>query len=200
MGFITPSSVGRIDRATGVLSVITYEHHEIHSGSSFACHFSNTTTNDNDHRTAIGFWTPNSTKWLHVIITVTASHPAEFFLLEAPTIDAASGGPDLAVYNRDRNSSVATTILSLEDPPVVGGASSFLEAQIAAASFSGGTQLEHVLLAGGRGPQAIGGSARGSQEWILDQNSKYIFLLQNIGANINTHTISLDWYEHTNRV
>ena len=189
----------RTDLATGVTTTIEYEHHEVHGGSSFACHFSNTTTNDNDHRTAIGFWTPNTAKWPHLVITVTSSHPAEFFLLEAPTIDAASGGPDLAVYNRDRNCGVVSTVLSLKNPPVAGGATSFIEAQIAAATFSGGTELEHMLLAGGKGPQAVGGSARGSQEWILKQNTKYILLLQNVGANINTHTIAADWYEHTSR-
>ena len=52
--------------------------------------------------------------------------------------------------------------------------------------------------AGGGGPKAVGGSARGAQEWVLAVSTKYLFYLQNIGANANQHHINLSWYEHTN--
>lgn len=45
----------RIDAATNTLQTIEYEHHEIHSGSSFSVHIDNTTANSDDDRTLIGY-------------------------------------------------------------------------------------------------------------------------------------------------
>ena len=187
-----------VDSATHALTTITYAHHEIHGGRSFTAHFDNTTTNDNDHRTAIGFQVSNTERWPHITIEITASHPAEFSLIEAPTIDLADG-TEIVIYNRDRNSTNKSTILDLANPQVAGNVTTYTEAQIAAATFSGGTTIAHLYIVGGGGPKAIGGVARGSQEWILDQGAKYVLLMQNVGANINLHEIHIDWYEHINR-
>ena len=190
--------VARIDSITNSLMMIEYEHHEIHSGSSFSIFYENITTSDDDHRTAIGFQTPNTTKWLHMIIEIAASDPADFDLLEAPTITGGNG-TEQTVYNRNRNSSTTSTVLNQAGSPVAGSVTTYTEAEIADATFSGGTSLSHTTLVGGSGPKAVGGSTRGSQEWILKQNTKYILLLQNVGAAVNTHTIAIDWYEHTNK-
>ena len=187
-----------VDKATNATTTITYAHHEIHVGSSFTTHFDNTTTGNDDHRTVIGFKTPNTTKWIHVIIGVSATAAAEFSVLEAPTV-SDNAGTDLAIYNRDRNSDTTSGVLSLENPAVAGGATSFIEAQIGAASLSGGTQVTHVTLAGGLGKKAVGGLARGSEEWILKQNTKYLFIMQNLNDTANLHEIDLSWYEHTNK-
>jgi hypothetical protein len=71
----------------------------------------------------------------------------------------------------------------------------YTEAQLATATVSGGTELEHELLGGGSGPHALGGASRGEEEWILKPNTIYLVYVQNIGANANTHVISLNWYE-----
>ena len=186
------------DDATHALTTIEYEHHEIHGGRSFTAHFDNTTTNDNSHRSAIGFQVSNTTRWPHITVEVAASHPAQFSLIEAPTIDLAAG-TEIVIYNRDRNSTNASTILDLANPQVAGKVTTYTEAQIAAATFSGGTTIAHLYLVGGGSPKAIGGVARGSQEWILDQGAKYVLLMQNVGANTNLHEIHIDWYEHINR-
>ena len=188
-----------IDASTHATTTIEYEHHEIHGGRSFTAHFDNMTTNDNDHRSAIGFQVSNTARWPHMTIEISASYPAEFFLIEAPTIDLADG-TEIVIYNRDRNSTNASTILDLANPQVAGKVTTYTEAQIAAATFSGGTTLVHQFLVGGGGPKAVGGIARGAQEWILDQGAKYILLMQNVGANINLHEIHIDWYEHINKV
>ena len=187
-----------IDRATNASTMIEYEHHEIHAGSSFTAHYSRTTTSDDNHRTAIGFTAPNTKKWLHIVVEITASSPAEFFLLESPTI-ANDQGTQATVYNRNRNKTTTSTIVDLATTPTANKFTTFTEAQIAGASFSGGTELDYILLAGGEGPKAVGGAGRGSQEWVLDQSKKYLFILKNIGANANIHEIHLDWYEHTDK-
>jgi hypothetical protein len=189
----------RIDQSTHSIQTIEYAHHEIHSGSSFTTHFDNTTTSDDDHRSVIGLQTPANTKWPHLIIAFSASSPAEFFMIEAPTIDLGAG-TEIVTYNRNRNSGTASTVLDLANPQVAGNVTTYTEAQIAAATFSGGTTLAHYLLVGGEGPKAAGGAGRGSQEWMLDQGAKYTFVMQNIGANANLHEIHLDWYEHINKL
>jgi len=188
----------RIDASTHTLQTIEYEHHEIHAGSSFTAHYSRTTTSDDNHRTAIGFTAPNTKKWLHIVVEITASSPAEFFLLESPTIDN-DAGTQATIYNRNRNSATVSTISDLATTATANKFTTFTEAQIAGANFSGGTELDYILLAGGEGPKAVGGAGRGSQEWVLDQSKKYLFILKNIGANANIHEIHLDWYEHTDK-
>ena len=187
-----------IDQSTHALTTITYAHHEIHSGGSYTTHFDNTTANTDDHRTAIGLQVAATTKWPHMIITISASSPAEFFIYEAPTINLAAG-TEKTLFNRNRNTTNTSGVFNLANPQVAGSVTTYIEAQLAAASFSGGTVIEHVMLAGGGGPKAVGGLARGSEEWILDQGAKYLFVMQNIGANVNLHEIHLDFYEHTNK-
>ena len=188
-----------IDSATNAMNVIEYEHHEIHAGSAFHVGYSVTTASSDDDVTAIMFTTPNTAKWIHIIATFTCSSAAEAILLEAPTLADSGDGSDKAVLNRNRNSSVTSTVQSLEDTPTVGSVTTMTEAEWTQVGVSAGTELEHEYLAGGEGPKALGGTTRGAQEWVLKQNTTYIFYLQNTGASANAHSISLDWYEHTDR-
>lgn len=183
-----------IDKATHATVTIELEHCMIHKGYAFNAHFDNTTANADDARSAIGFSTPNTTNWLHLIIGIAASSPAEFFLLRAPTIDLGAG-TEKNIHNRNENSTNTSDALSLANPQVAEQVTTYTEAQLAAANLAGGTELGHKLLAGGEGPKAFGGVGRGSQEWVLKQGAKYLFIMQNVGANINIHEINLNWYE-----
>ncbi len=186
----------RIDAATSSLQTVPYEHHEIHGGSSFTVYFDNTTANNDDDVSCIGFSTPNTTKWFHMIVEVSSSDPSELFIEEGVTIDD-DAGTQATAYDRNRNTGNTSTILSLEGTPTAGQVTTFTEAQFNAANYSAGTILDRVQLIGGTGPRAVGGEARGQQEWVLKQNTKYLIRLQNVGANANVHEIHLDWYEHT---
>ena len=187
-----------VDSATHALNFVDYEHHEIHSGSSYSANFDNTTDSTDDHRSAIALQTPNTTKWAHMVVEVTASSPAEFSIIEGITIDLGAG-TEKTIYNRNRNSTNVSTLVNLANPQVAGSVTTYTEAQLAASNLAGGTAIEHILLAGGEGPKAVGGAARGASEWILDQGVKYLFVIQNIGANANMHEIHLAWYEHTSK-
>ena len=131
--------------------------------------------------------------------TLRCSDPAEAIINEAPTLTDSGDGSDKVVLNRNRNSTTTSTVLSLEDTATEGSVTKMNESEWTEVGVSSGTELEHVFLAGGSGPFAVGGVERGSQEWILKQNTIYVFYLQNTGAAANTHSISLDWYEHTNK-
>jgi hypothetical protein len=75
------------------------------------------------------------------------------------------------------------------------------EAQIAGdGTWATGTVLRTEPLTVGAGPKPVGGDTRATEEYILKANTKYVFLLTNTAASANTHTILIDWYEHTNKV
>jgi hypothetical protein len=190
----------QIDDSTNTLQVIEYEHHEIHSGSSFHVSYSVVTASSDDDVTAIAFKTPNTTKWLHLVATFACSGAAEAIMTEgALTIADRGDGTDKVVLNRNRNSSTTSTVLSWEDTPTVGSVTTMNETEWTAVGVSGGTELYHEWLAAGTGPKPAGGVARGTQEWVLKKNTDYVFRLQNTGASANAHSISLDWYEHTDK-
>ena len=191
----SPHAELRLDGASESLVVIENAHSKTHDGSSFHISYSRVTASSDDDVTAIMFKTPNTTKWGHIVATFTASNPAEAIINEAPTLADSGDGSDKVILNRQRNSSETSVMQSLEDTPTVGSATKMDETEWTAVGVTGGTELEHVFLAGGDGPQAVGGPSRGTEEWVMKQNTIYVFYLQNTGANANTHTISLDWYE-----
>ena len=188
----------RMDALTGALLTINPGHKEIHDGDSFQAHYTVTTAATDDHRTMIGFETAaaSEAKKMHMIIAVAASQPAEAFLLEGPTIDDDPGA-NVAVLNRNRVGTPGTAAVcgSLEAVVALNEFTTLNEAQVAAATFSGGTELDYILLAGGEGPRAFGGSGRGAQEWVLKAATKYVIYIQNIGANANIHALNANFYE-----
>lgn len=193
---IAATLAAAVDGASTGLKIVDYPHHEIHSGSSFHVHYQEVTANSDDDRTCIGFTTPDTAKWAHLIVSVSATHPAIAYIYEAPNVDPDVGSQE-AIRNRNRNSTKDSTMLSLETTPVAAKVTTFDETEIAGAHFSGGKVIDTVLLGGGRGSRVIGGTSRGSQEWMLKQNTTYVIVLENYGANVNYHNIGLDWYEHT---
>jgi hypothetical protein len=188
-----------IDASTNAVIVVNYDHHEVHAGSAYHVGYSVKTANSDGDVTAIMFQTPDTAKWIHLVATFACSSPAEAIILEAPTLEDSGDGSDKAVLNRNRNSAAVSTVKSLEDTPTVGSVTTMNEAEWTAVGVTGGTELEHEYLAGGEGPKAVGGTTRGSQEWVLKQNTIYVIYLKNTGASANVHSISLDWYEHTDK-
>ncbi len=185
-----------VDDSSHAIVAVSIEHHEIHEGDSFSVHINNTTANTDDHRTLMGFETPSGLKAPHLVVTANASAAAEVFLYETVTIDDDEG-LELDIECRNRILDNTSMLLSFENPAVAGLVTWMLEAEIAAANFSATTILFHETLVAGTGPKPIGGDTRGSQEWLLKPATKYAVVVQNIGANINVHGITLNWYERT---
>jgi len=172
------------DSSTNSAMVIDYEHHEVHSGS----HFSFCTTNvdfDIADTMSLVITTPNTTKWTHFVWEVTGALTTFGGLYEGTSADSAAE-PARAVHNNNRNSStVATTTI-----------------HTASTNTPSGTMIDCISfgISTGQGisTKSGGGSSRGGQEWILDQNTKYQFYLIS-GADDNNATLRFSWYEHTNK-
>jgi len=192
----TVAEIARLDSSTHAIEVIEYEHHEIHGGSSFTCHYENDVTNIGE-MTAIAFNTPNTTKWGHLIIEAESTGACYVILCENPSIDDDEG-TQLTIYNRNRNSGTASTMTSIETVPVADKATSYNEVQAAGANITTTTELARNYLGAGE-KKTIGGGTRGSQEWVLDQNNQYVVLMYSLTDDDATHNISLDWYEHTDK-
>lgn len=200
VGYSGRGSKGEIDGATNAIRMLSYPHHEIHASCSFSVDYSEITASSDLDHTAIGLTTPATTTWGHMIATVTATSAAQFSIIEAPTIGTPGSGTDgVAVFNRNRNSVAPSVMLDQANPtPAANKVTTFDETEYAAATVSGGTVIYNALMSVGAGPKPAGGTSRDTQEWVLKQDTEYIFVIENVGASVNTHVINLSWYEHAN--
>ena len=182
------------DSATNALSEIDFPHHEIHEGDSFTCHYDNTVTNIGE-MTVIAFNTPDTPRWIHLVVEYSASAEAAAMLVETPSIDVDEGA-DLTIYNRNRNSAKASGVSSIETVPEVGKATSYNEAQAAGANITTTTQLSRRHIGSGSGPFGSGGTNLQRDEFILKQNTQYAIILEALNNDDNIHNLCLSWYEH----
>lgn len=185
-----------LDDVSGVTRGITDAHAHIHESEAWKVHYTVTTASSDGDRTGIAFKTPDTTTKGHLVVIIGSSHPAEFFLVEAPSASDFTAGTDKVILNRDRSSVAASVMASLAASPTAGSVSTFTEAQMVTAAFTGGTELDHTTLGVGSNPREVGGTSRGMQEYILKPDTIYVMYLQNIGANANIQSLEPDWYEH----
>lgn len=189
----------RIDPSTRAVITVGYEHHEIHSGSSFTARYAVTTAATDGHRSGLYIKTP-SDKEVHLVVSFSCSAAGNYSICEAPTIAANIGTHAVAVYNRFRDSTKTSGVYDNATTPAVNKVTTLTEAQIAGdGTWATGTVLSSASLQVGVGPKAAGGEARGTQEYILKASTKYVFLITNTVATANNHLIEIDWYEHNNK-
>jgi len=165
----------RLDKATNSLQVVDYEHHEIHSGSSFTASYKADIGNGANLDLLIV--TPDTTKWTHLTYDIDVEAETDIMFYEAPT---ATAGDAVVAYNRDRNSATTATTTVTSTPTSI---------------TPGTTIIRSYHLGSGRD---TGGGERGTHEFVLKQNTKYLFRLTNATTNNNYMAVKLDWYEHTN--
>ena len=182
------------DAMTEAINIIDYAHHEIHGGSSYFIDTYDTDLDTGD-TLAICFKTPDTKKWLHMIASVETSGSIEYSIYEGATI-TADDGTDITIWNRNRNSSNTSGILTIESSPEAG------EATLITAGTgitAGGDTIKQVIMGSGSNPAtARGGTSRGEEEFILEQNTIYAFIVIGQADNIRI-TISLSWYEHISK-
>ena len=171
-----------VDASTNTLNVISYEHHEIHSGShyTFTVHDADADVND-----TLGFiiTTPNTTKWCHLVIDAAGALQTEVTLRESTTRGLGALQVD---YNNNRN--VSDTSQIVINAMANGGA-------VGTVIFQ-----DHFGVDAGTGSQSVfgGGQSRGDSEWILKQNTKYLITVESL-TDDNVVSLKLSFYEHTNK-
>jgi hypothetical protein len=170
----------RMDASTHSMQTISHDHHEIHAGNAFTV--AATTVCD----TTTVKWqitTPDSTRYTHLVFTLTSTGEATFLVTEGSDRD---DGTVLSEVNRRRvGTPTAATVIVTASP--TGGSTD--GATILFTMRNGITSIA--------GRNIEGSSARATNEWVLKPNTKYVVSVTTYAAVYVT--MILDWYEHTDR-
>ena len=162
------------DSATDALTQISYEHHEIHSGSSYSISIHQVLGDGDTLKLAIVC--PDTKAWAHMLFGMSSSGILQKKVIEG---GAFTGGDTLTIFNQDRNSSNTSGLLMVRNPKIT----------------REGACIDSALW----GDRKLGGGeSRGGHEKILAQDSTY-FLYGISGAATNRTTFEPHWYEHTNK-
>lgn len=169
------------DPATKALCVTDYSHCEIHSWDHYFY-----TDYDTDVDTAAPKYyrltTPNTTKWIHMLIETYSEWVWTWQLFENPTVNAA--GTTATVFNNNRNSSNVAWLVVAFDPT---------------------STADWTLIKTWRtwswttAPTRQPWGSRSDEEIVLKQNEDY-FLKFTPDSNDCKTVLELDWYEHTSRL
>jgi hypothetical protein len=177
----------------GSTTVIDFAHAEIHEGDSFTAYYTRITAETNAHRS--GLFIKTGTKQVHIIVSFACSAAANYSICEAPTIASNTGTHAGVIYNRYRDNIKISSCFDNATVPAVNKYTTLTEVQFAGdVTWATGTVIRSAPLSIGVEKPA-GGVTRDSQEYILKANTKYVFLLTNTIAALNTHHIFIDWYE-----
>lgn len=176
----TSERFAELDNSTCSMQIIDHAHHEVHDGNFFRSGMNFTLSNG--QVATLAFTTPNTTKWAHIAWELTATADGTFTLLEDVT--SFAGGAAVTPLNHNRNSATASGMTILRG---MTGADLITP--------TGGTTILNAVLSTGKGSSV----ARGvSEEFILKQNSKYLFSYTN-GTSANVIQLVMEWYEHTDK-
>lgn len=186
-----------LDALSHGIVVTEFDHHNIHAGVAFTCHYNNDCTNTGE-MTIIALKTPNTTKWIHMVFEASASADAYMAIYEASDLDVDEGS-DLTIYNRNRNSATTSVVSTIETVPEAGKATSFDETQAGGATLSTATELFRWYMGAATTGGDLSGEARGTAEFILMANTQYAFVVVSTSNDDNTHNLVLTWYEHTSK-
>ena len=169
----------RIDSSTNSLQTVDYAHHEIHAGSHYKKGFQNTALDDTD-TVAVVFTTPDSTKFMHFVLTSQTTGPATVQLFRTPTLSAE--GTAMTPLNRNENSSNTADMVVKHTPTITSNGTKIAEKWVGSEGFK----------------ENLGGETRGDSEIVLLRNTQYLALLT-AEADDMKGAIGGDWYEHTDK-
>ena len=170
-----------VDGSTNALAGISYEHHEIHSGSHFyICGFE---TLDEDAEADFVVETPNTAKWLHMSFAVTGTSQTELAIYEGATV--AADGTLTTPLNNNRNSD-KVSVATVRKNPTVSNAGTLIYQSSSGLAATNPTRAD------------IDGLIQREREIILRQNTKYLFRITSRQDN-NIVNYCGEWYEHTDK-
>ncbi len=175
----------RLDKSTWSIQCISYEHHEIHSGSMYSVSVVDVDLDGGDTM-SLTFKVPDTTKEIHIVVHASNSSKSIFKILEGPTVDTTTG-TELTIYNRNGQSSNESILMhpNLLDTSII--------VQNIGITDSG-TVLDPIII--GTGKNKGSGETRGSLERICTQNTIYTFIIIGISDNGGA-SLEIVWYEHT---
>ena len=154
-------------------------HHEIHEGDNFIVQEG---IQLNNAAKVYLIVTPNTTKWAHMVISVTGSQDTSVSFIEGTT---HTGGTAMTEVDRNRNTANSAGVVVTHTPAGALGGTTTL--------FS--SQWGIPTVGGGKGGSGGGDGLR--EEFVLAQDESYALTVTALSANANNITVSIDFYEHT---
>lgn len=167
------------DKFTHALTVITYEHHEVHDGNMFSLNALNDALAD-DGTLEIVLTIPEGKVESHLIYEMENNGAANLLISEDPT--GITGGTSKTPLNDNRTSSKASVNSAVVDPTSI---------------TDDGLTLREWIRGLGVGVNKTPGLTRGERELVLKPGSSYLFRVTNISGGVTEASINLIWYEHT---
>ena len=173
-----------IDASTFALNTITYEHHEIHSGSHYFVRGYQDLANGN----VLDFtWLmPNTTKWIHWTWEIETENELNWLVYEGATATNPLANA-VTPRNSSRNSTnTSGTTMKYE-----------VQGNLAGANADTAVGAATLLSSGISGSGQKSGRAMRGNEMILKQNTLYCLrAIANAAGYIN---FTMEWYEHTDK-
>lgn len=178
-GDVEPPQALLTDDITGALATIPVLHHETHEGEKFTVSYKTPDASPlADDETIIFIVRTGGSRYSHIDWRPNCGGDAEIEIYEGTAI---SGGTPMTVRNKKRtvgdNANTATVI---RDPATVDNV---------------GASLDNEFIPGGTGGNSQGGRGEARDEFILQQNTNYMFRLTNRAGNNQPASLRLEWYE-----
>lgn len=183
---VDPGNIpAEVDNSTHTLQTITYEHHEIHSGSHYTVHGYVDIPGADD---VLDFtWQmPNTTKWIHWNWSIEFEKGCTFYIYEGVT-ELNPLANTITPINSNRNSTNTSGTIMLYE----------IQADLAAANADTSVTGSTLLISGKLGDNRTAGDASRANELVLKQNALYCLRAATTGAGY--FNFDMQWYEHTDK-
>jgi hypothetical protein len=178
---------------TGALVVISYQHADVHQGSSYKSDVIDGSLSDSE-TIILAFKTAAGTKRAHLIAEFSTLVGGNLEIWEGVTWTAETGSLN-PILNRWRQSSMnSSMMLENSGQPTFTATDNLI---LNPTGLSTGTAISvHHLYAWGKKEKFAGGSVRDIEELILKPDTQYAVVFTASGGS-NAAQIILNWYEHT---
>jgi hypothetical protein len=171
----------RIDSSTNSIQIVTYEHHEIHSGSHYF--IDDTADLSADDVFDMQWTTPDTAESAHFQFILACEKEYEWYIYEGAVIITA--GATITPINNNRNS------LNTSNADIKSILNTSLVNANADTDVSGALQIAHGVVGAGK----TGGQADRNAEIILKRNE--IYCMRAIAIENAYVNFTVKWYEHT---
>ena len=190
--YLTDATSGRtaaLDGMTDAIQTVTYEHHEIHAGSSFHAQvYSGSASAVN-----IAFKTPSGTKRAHMIFSWSSASSSHLSILEGATW-TTNTGTVVAPTNQKRAASPGASVLLEDKTATPAFTANGVLTNVTIVSV--GVALREVYVFSDR---KVGGDGSHQAEIILKPDETYVMVLTS-DDGAKALVLHLDWYEHTDKI
>lgn len=183
------------DETTSAGLWLDYPHHEIHAGSAFVATLTDISM-ANAETIILAWKTGADPKHAHMVFAFSSKVAGNLQLWEGPTWTAETGA-DCPIISRRRQTSMASSMLLADAAQAGFVAGDVMHGNPTGLNTGSATSLFQVFA---QAPQSTksASESRDTNEFMLKADTQYAVVYTATGA-ANGGSITLNWYEHTDR-